>query len=64
MRGSHAFEVAAIGTTGSERQPLPDARKDSDKKTLPTFTINALKMIADSCAKPARVRPVEDERET
>jgi len=54
VKGSHAFEVSAIGTTGSERQPPPDARKESDKKTPPTFTIKALKMVADSCAQPAR----------
>jgi hypothetical protein len=42
--GTQAFEVPAIATTG---------RKDGDQKPPPTFTITSLKMVADSCAKPA-----------
>jgi len=41
--GTHAFEVAAIATTG---------HKESDNRPPPTFTITSLKMVAVSCAKP------------
>jgi hypothetical protein len=42
--GTQAFEVAAIATPG---------RTHGDKKPPPTFTVTSLKMVADSCAKPA-----------
>ena len=41
------------GTTGTEKPTSPDARKEDDTKTIPSFTVTALKMVADSCAKPA-----------
>jgi hypothetical protein len=53
VTGPQALEVRAVGTTGAEKPTTPDARKEDDKKTIPSFTVTSLKMVADSCAKPA-----------
>jgi hypothetical protein len=53
VTGPQALEMRAVGTTGPERLTIPDARKDDGKKTIPSFTVTSLKMVADSCAKPA-----------
>ena len=52
VTGSQALEERAVGTTG-EKPAAPDSRKEDDKKTTPTFTVTSLKMVAESCAKPA-----------
>jgi hypothetical protein len=53
VTGPQALDVRAVGTTGTERPTTPDAHKADDKKTLPSFTVTSLKMVAASCAKPA-----------
>ena len=51
VTGPQAPEVRAVGTTGAEKPTIPDARKEEDKKTIPSFTVTSLKMVAGSCAK-------------
>jgi hypothetical protein len=53
VTGSQALDERAVGTTGTEKPTTPDSRKEDDKRTIPSFTVTSLKMVADSCAKPA-----------
>jgi hypothetical protein len=53
VTGSQAFPAGPVGTAGTEKPAVQETRKDADKKTIETFTVTSLKMVADSCAKPS-----------
>jgi len=53
VTGPQAPEVRAVATTGAAKPTTPDARKEDDKKAIPSFTVTSLKMIAGSCTKSA-----------
>ena len=52
VTGPQSFELRAVGTRGTEK-PAADGGKEDDKKPIPSFAVTSLKMVADSCAKPA-----------
>ena len=53
VTGSERLGRRVTGTTGTEKPAASETREAGDKKATATFTVTSLKMVADSCAKPA-----------